>query len=104
YKPNRILASYHTHGAFDPRVLTETPSSIDFDAVASEQTDAFIATPGGRFWRINSRTGVAHLLCGPHDCMERDMSSNAEPRDVLSTLNRSQVSEIEERSGTTVKR
>lgn len=103
YKPYRILASFHTHGGFDPRTLTEMPSSTDFDVVASEQVDAFIATPGGRFWHVEFQTGLARLLCGPDHCLPQDGAVKLS-YDTPDTLDRSQVLKIEQLQGITNRR
>jgi len=104
YKPDVILASFHTHGAFDPRVLTEIPSALDFDAVAMERVAAYIGTPGGRFWRLDVESGTARLLCGGpkvKDCLLRQHSfPKGLDYQVPAALTRLQVLEIEQKSST----
>ena len=96
YKPDVILASFHTHGAFDARAFTEMPSSIDFEAVATERVDAFVGTPGGRFWHIDFETATARLLCGPRSCLPRQKPTRIESEEAVpSTLTLPQVLEIE---------
>lgn len=104
YKPNKLLSSFHTHGGYDPAAISEVPSSIDFDAVASEQVDAFIATPGGRFWQLQFKTGIARLVCGPTNCLFRDSSKKKEPDEVPQTLTRSDVLKMEQAQGATVRK
>lgn len=63
------FASYHTHGAFDPEIDSEVPSSFDLVADREEGLVGYISTPGGRLWR--SAGGNARLLCGP-GCIAAD--------------------------------
>jgi hypothetical protein len=93
YKPNIILASFHSHGGLDPDAFTEIPSDIDFDAVAKDQVDAFIGTPGGRLWRLSFKNATATLLCGPLNCLVRD--ARASGHDLPSTLTKDQVIELQ---------
>jgi hypothetical protein len=102
YKPEAILVSFHTHGAFDPRMLTEIPSTLDFDAVAMERVVAYIATPGGRLWHLDFESATARLIiCSPKDCLPRQKSApKALDYSVPDTLTRSQVVEIERKTST----
>jgi len=59
-----IIASYHTHGAFDYDADAETPSSADLEADIDEEVDGYIATPGGRIWKNDADREKAILLCG----------------------------------------
>lgn len=59
-----LIASYHTHAAFDPEADSEVPSSIDVLADMDEGIDGYIATPGGRVWFIDGQRGVARQICG----------------------------------------
>lgn len=74
----RVLASYHTHGAFYEDYDSETPSSDDLLADIEEGVDGYVATPGGRVWFTNGTTEVAILLCG-EDCITAD--PNYDPKD-----------------------
>lgn len=58
-----VIASYHTHGAFHYEADSETPSPADLEADVSEETDGYIATPGGRIWMNDHETEKAVLLC-----------------------------------------
>lgn len=66
-----VIASYHTHSAWDPDSDSEVPSTDDMAGDMSDGIDGYIATPGGRVWRIEGPEGVARLLCGP-GCVTRD--------------------------------
>lgn len=101
YKPDKIVASYHTHGAIDPRVITEIPSSRDFDAVASERVDAFIGTHGGRFWHVDFESSAARLLCGPTNCLPQQADVSDPAIVHLTILDRHQAMMKEEMSGKT---
>ncbi|WP_415157108.1 DUF4329 domain-containing protein [Maritalea sp.] len=59
-----ILASYHTHGAFDYDADAETPSSDDLAADVDEEVDGYVATPGGRIWKNDVDKEMAILMCG----------------------------------------
>ncbi len=59
-----VLASYHTHSAFDSAADSEVPSSDDVAGDVSDKIAGFISTPGGRVWRIDGTTGVARQVCG----------------------------------------
>jgi hypothetical protein len=59
-----IIASYHTHAAFDPEADSEVPSSVDMLADMGEGVDGYIATPGGRVWFIDGQRGIARQICG----------------------------------------
>lgn len=101
YKPDVIVVAFHTHGAIDRRARAEIPSSLDFDTVAQERVDAFIATPGGRFWHLDFETATARLLCGPENCLPHQKivaKSKEKEYAIPETLTKAQVVEIE-RSG-----
>lgn len=55
------FATYHSHGAFDPEIDSEVPSSYDLVADREDGLIGYISTPGGRVWR--SADGRAELLC-----------------------------------------
>lgn len=59
-----VLASYHTHAAFDADADSEVPSAQDLRADIRDGIDGFIATPGGRVWRTDWQARTAHQLCG----------------------------------------
>ncbi|WP_231703952.1 DUF4329 domain-containing protein [Cochlodiniinecator piscidefendens] len=66
-----VVASYHTHGAFDPDALAEFPSADDMEADEAEGIDGYVATPGGRLWYIDSTDMEASQLCGI-GCLAKD--------------------------------
>ncbi len=59
-----VLASYHTHAAFDQMADSEVPSSDDVAGDMSDMIDGYVSTPGGRVWRVDGETGVARQVCG----------------------------------------
>ncbi len=59
-----VIASYHTHGAFDIPYYNEIPSDIDMLSDQSMRINGWIATPGGRLWFVDSRAMVARQICG----------------------------------------
>ena len=61
----RVVASFHTHAAYEPRADAELPSVQDVLSDMDEGVDGFLTTPGGRFWYIDGRTGDSRLICGP---------------------------------------
>ncbi len=66
-----ITASFHTHAGFDTEADSEVPSTSDVEGDLSEGVNGYVATPGGRLWFIDGRTGVATQLCGL-GCMGQD--------------------------------
>ena len=59
-----VVASYHTHGAFDAGYYNELPSTIDVDGDSDFFMNGYIATPGGRFWFVDGRNRTVHQICG----------------------------------------
>jgi len=66
-----IIANYHTHGSATHDADTEVASIDDLKADINEQTDGYIATPGGRVWFNDSEKEVSLLLCGV-GCVKSD--------------------------------
>jgi hypothetical protein len=58
-----VIASYHTHGAFDYAYFNELPSDIDMLNDQSLGIDGWVATPGGRLWFIDSSRMVTKQVC-----------------------------------------
>lgn len=58
-----VIASYHTHGSYNPDAFAEVPSSNDVEADIAEGVFGFVSTPGGRLWMINPLTGTSTMLC-----------------------------------------
>lgn len=67
----RIMASYHTHGAATRYIDTEAPSPEDLFADLSEGIDGYVATPGGRLWKVDHMRKAAYLIC-PKGCVRPD--------------------------------
>lgn len=63
-----VKASLHTHARFGPGADSEVPSSNDLEGDMSERVNGYVATPGGRLWFIDGRTGLATQVC-PTGCM-----------------------------------
>lgn len=59
-----VVASYHTHGAFDAGYFNEMPSTVDVDGDSEFFMNGYIATPGGRFWFVEGRSRTVHQICG----------------------------------------
>lgn len=66
-----LVASVHTHGAYDPSVPAEFPTVLDMESDRRERVNGYVATPGGRLWHIDSRRMVAHQVCGL-GCLPQD--------------------------------
>ena len=66
-----VVASYHTHGSYDPAYDNEVPSSNDVYSDMDEGVNGYISTPGGRFWFVDGQTGEARQLCGL-GCLPQD--------------------------------
>lgn len=60
----KLIASLHTHGAYDPTVPAEFPTALDMRSDHDEGVNGYIATPGGRLWYIDSRAMLAVQICG----------------------------------------
>ncbi|HHS82423.1 MAG TPA: DUF4329 domain-containing protein [Devosia sp.] len=72
-----IIASYHTHGAFSYDFDSEVPSSDDLSADIAEETDGYIATPGGRIWFDDIDREKAILICD-RNCVVSDNAYEAD--------------------------
>lgn len=66
-----VTASFHTHAGFDPEADSEVPSVSDAEGDMDERVNGYVATPGGRLWFIDARSGTATLICGP-GCLGQD--------------------------------
>lgn len=79
--PDRFdpVASYHTHGGYDPDSWSEIPSGMDMTSDAADGIDGYISTPGGRLWFVDSSVMVARQICGV-GClpMDRDFEPETE--------------------------
>ncbi len=59
-----VIASYHSHGAYNPSLSGEIPSSVDLVADFNYGIDGYISTPSGRAWHVDFQTRSARMLCG----------------------------------------
>lgn len=66
-----VIASYHTHGAFDLTADSEVPSVEDLLADFEEEIDGYVATPGGRVWLNLVAEELTYQLCG-RNCVVSD--------------------------------
>ena len=66
-----IIASYHTHGSYDPEARAEFPSAADLEGDEDEGIDGYISTPGGRLWYSDSQDMVVSQICGV-GCLKQD--------------------------------
>ena len=71
-----VVASFHTHGDFDPGMDSEVPSLEDLRADRAEGIVGFVSTPGGRLWLVDGPRGRVRLLCGV-GCLPRDPAFRA---------------------------
>ena len=67
----RPVASFHTHAGYDPAYDSEVPSILDMQSDAATGMDGYVATPGGRFWRIDARGPIALRVCDA-GCLPQD--------------------------------
>lgn len=71
-----LVASLHTHGAYDAQVPAEFPTVLDMQSDKSEGVNGYTSTPGGRLWFIDSATDEAIQLCGL-GCLPQDSNFHA---------------------------
>ncbi|MBD2841959.1 DUF4329 domain-containing protein [Erythrobacter rubeus] len=67
------VASFHTHGGASLKYDDEAPSLQDLQSDIASRMDGYLATPGGRFWRIDWQSQTANLICG-EGCLKMDPS------------------------------
>ncbi|MEO1647271.1 MAG: DUF4329 domain-containing protein [Pseudomonadota bacterium] len=67
----RPIGSFHTHAAQNAAYDSEVPSLQDMASDAASGMDGYVATPGGRFWRVDARGPTAIQICGP-GCLAQD--------------------------------
>ena len=61
-KGGRALASYHTHGADDPRYINEQFSTQDLASDNDSGLDGYLGTPAGNFLWHNVRDNSVQVL------------------------------------------
>lgn len=81
---SHTIASFHTHGGTDPDYDSEFPSLEDVAGDMDERIAGYIATPGGRIWQIDWRTGESRQLCG-EACLEQDPGFDKAEREPVGT-------------------
>lgn len=86
-----LVASFHTHGAYDYDADSELPSPEDLEADIFEQVDGWVSTPGGRLWFNDHETATTRQICGigclPSDpAFERGVAGRIENRYTLRGL------------------
>lgn len=59
-----VVASWHTHAAYDEGAWSEVPTVNDIEADEAEGVDGYISTPGGRVWYVDTTDMVVSQLCG----------------------------------------
>lgn len=59
-----VLATYHTHGPFDPAYHGELPSEGDIRSDEALGVEGWIATPGGRLWHVDPSRMQVVQACG----------------------------------------
>lgn len=65
-----VIASYHTHGLFDPDYVAEMPSDQDMLSDQSMAVNGWVATPGGRLWHVDSARMTTRQIC-MQSCLPR---------------------------------
>lgn len=78
------LASVHTHGAFDQEYDSEVPSLIDLESDIESEIDGYVATPGGRLWRVDWQQEQAVLICR-EGCLQQDPAYRPCPDDLIAS-------------------
>lgn len=71
-----IVASYHTHGAFEYDTSAEFPSVGDVLADEDEGIDGYVSTPGGRFWYVDGADLIVSQICSV-GCLIQDPNFEA---------------------------
>lgn len=59
-----IVASFHTHSTYSPNYDSEVPSWQDYRSDRDRDIHGYVATPGGRFWKVDPVAGHARQICG----------------------------------------
>lgn len=77
--PFTTIASYHTHGSWNPDYFNEVPSFDDIRTDIEDGIDGYVATPGGRLWFIDARAKEARQICG-RACLREDPTFEPNPQ------------------------
>lgn len=92
------VASFHTHGGYDPRSWSEIPSVDDMLADESEGVDGWVATPGGRLWFLDTTQMTARQMCGL-GCLRQDPAFQRETQIIIDEFyTLEELIELEERT------
>ncbi len=78
------VASIHTHAGFDVDYDSEVPSMLDLESDIESRMDGYVATPGGRLWRIDWQAPRAVQVCG-EGCLTQDPAYRPCPDDPIAT-------------------
>jgi hypothetical protein len=65
------VSSWHTHAAFAQDYDGEVPSIQDVEGDMAMAINGWVATPGGRLWFVDGRTGDIRQVCG-RGCLPSD--------------------------------
>lgn len=65
------VSSWHTHAAFAQDYDGEVPSIQDVEGDMAMGVNGWVATPGGRLWFVDGRTGDLRQVCG-RGCLPSD--------------------------------
>lgn len=93
---HRVVASYHTHAAYDAQIDSEVPSTDDIESDVIQRTYGYLSTPGGRVWLVDWRTKTAMQLCGV-GCVWKDPKYSESATDPIPE--RFTLSQIKRRQG-----
>lgn len=66
-----VIASWHTHAAYDEGAYSEVPTVNDIEADEAEGVDGYVGTPGGRLWYVDTTDMVVSQICGLR-CLQSD--------------------------------
>ena len=59
-----VVASFHTHCAFEYDTPAEFPSVGSVEVDEAEGVDGYILTSGGRFWYVDGSEPEVSQICG----------------------------------------
>ncbi len=59
-----VASSWHTHAAWAPAYDGEVPSIQDVEGDMQLGINGWVATPGGRLWFVDGKTGHMRQYCG----------------------------------------